>query len=82
MFKKAVELHTYKNTSKPIFRKPFEKHFWEIFLSFEKVYYDIAKAISKMKASEAYANFNIFESQCPKIRILSKALNAKLSKCP
>ena len=35
-----------------------------------------------MKASEAYANFNIFESQCPKIRILSKALNAKLSKCP
>ena len=35
-----------------------------------------------MKALEANANFNVFESQSPKIRILSKALKAKLFKCP
>ena len=46
------------------------------------VYYDIVKVIFKKKAPEANANFNVFESQCPKIRILSKALKAKLSKYP
>ena len=34
-FRKEVKLHTYDNTSKPVFGKPFEKNFWKIFLSFE-----------------------------------------------
>ena len=42
----------------------------------------MAKSIFKKKAPEANANFNVFESQCPKIRILWKALKAKLSKYP
>ena len=42
----------------------------------------MAKSIFKKKAPEANANFNVFESQCPKIGILLKALKAKLSKCP
>ena len=35
----------------------------------------MAKAIFQKKALEASANFNVFESQCRKIRILSKALS-------
>ena len=35
---------------------------------------------SERKALEANANFNVFEGQCPMIKILSKALKAKLSK--
>ena len=35
-----------------------------------------------MKAPEANANFNVFESQCLNIMVLSKALKAKLSKYP
>ena len=36
-------------------------------------------AFFKRKAPEANANFCVFESQCPKITVLSKALKAKLS---
>ena len=43
------------------------------------VLYEIQNQIYQQ---EANANFNIFEIQCPKIRILSKPLKAKLSKCP
>ena len=46
------------------------------------VYVDIVKAFFKRKTPKANANLNVFESQCPKIKILSKALKAKLSKCP
>ena len=35
-----------------------------------------------MKAPEVNANFCVFESQCPKIMILSKALKAKPSSIP
>ena len=37
---------------------------------------------STKKAPKANAKFNVFESQCPKFRILSRALKAKLFKCP
>ena len=39
-------------------------------------------AFFKRKAPEANANFCVFESQCPKITVLSKALKAKLSLIP
>ena len=42
---KAVKLHTYENTSKPVFGKPFEKHFWKIFLSFENSLLGYSKSI-------------------------------------
>ena len=86
-FRKVGKLHRYENTSKTVFGKPFwksfffffwGKHFWVLKI----VYQDIVKAIFKKKVPEANANFNVFESQCPKIRILSKALKVKLSKCP
>ena len=41
---------------------------------------DIVKAFFKKKFLEANANFNVFESQFPKIKILSEALKPKLSK--
>ena len=41
---------------------------------------DIVKAFSKRKAPEANANFNVFESQFPKIKTLSEALKPKLAK--
>ena len=44
-FRKAVKLHTYKNTSKPVFGKPFEKYFWKIFLSFENSLLGYSKSI-------------------------------------
>ena len=50
--------------------------------SFETVYWNIVEAFFKRKALEANANFYVFESQCPKITILSKALKAKLSSIP
>ena len=77
-FRKVIKLHTYENNLEPVFGKPFERYFWVLKI----VYYDKVKAFFKRKALEANANFNVFESQCPKIRILSKALKAKLSKCP
>ena len=62
-----------KNTSKPpFFRKAFLL-FWNSLLGYSKI---------KRKASEANANFCVFESQCPKIMILSKALKDKLSSIP
>jgi len=69
-FRKVRKLHTYENTSKPVFGKPFENNFGKYFLVFK----DIVRAFFKRKAPKANATFNIFESQCPKIRILSKAL--------
>ena len=30
-FRKAVKLHTYENTSKLVFAKPFEQRFWKFF---------------------------------------------------
>ena len=50
--------------------------------SFETVYWNIVEAFFKRKAPEANANFCVFEIQCPKIMVLSKALNAKLSSTP
>ena len=51
----------------------------DFFALLKIVYWDIVKAFFKRKASEANANFYVFESQCPKIMVLSKALKAKLS---
>ena len=42
----------------------------------------IVEAFSKRKAPDVNANFCIFESQCPKIMVLSKALKARLSSIP
>ena len=44
-FRKAVKLHTYENTSKMVFGKPFDKHFWRIFLSFENSLLRYSKSI-------------------------------------
>ena len=61
-----------ENTSEP--------PFWKFFFALLKtVYQDIVEAFFKRKAPEANANFCVFESQCPKITVLSKALKAKLS---
>jgi len=38
-------LHTYENTSKPIFGKPFAKHFWKIFFIFENSLLGYSKSI-------------------------------------
>ena len=48
--------------------------------TYENTSKDIVKAFFKRKAPEANANFNVFESQFPKIKILSEALKPKLSK--
>ena len=67
---------------------PFGKGFFGIYLfiylfcSFEIVYWDIVEVFFKRKALEANANFYVFECQCPKIMVLSKALKAKLSLIP
>ena len=53
-----------------------------IFCSFENGSTRIVEAFSKRKAPDVNANFCIFESQCPKIMVLSKALKAKLSSIP
>ena len=51
-FRKAVKLHTYENTSKPIFDKNFENHFWKIFLSFENSLLGYSKSIFKKESLE------------------------------
>ena len=56
--------------------------FGKYFLFLKIVYQDIVKAFFERNALEANANFNAFESKCPKIRIFLNALKAKLSKCP
>ena len=48
-FRKEAKLHTYENTSKSIFWKPFEKHFWKIFLSFENSLLGYSKSNFKRK---------------------------------
>ena len=65
-------------------RTPFwQRIFWKkIFFLFKMVYQDIVKAFFKRKAPEVNANFYVFESQCPKIMVLSKALKAKLLSIP
>ena len=71
-----------ENTSEPPFRKRiFGKRFF-FFSLLKIVYWDVVKAFFKRKAPKANANFCVFESQCPKIMVLSKALKAKLSSIP
>jgi len=64
------------------FGNPFERHFWKTFLSFKNSFLGYSKRIFQKEIPGGYAIFNVFESQCPKIKILSKVLKAKLSKCP
>ena len=60
-----------------------ERGFWKkIFCPFENDSTRIVKAFFKRKAPEANVNFYVFESQCPKIMVLSKVLKAKLSSIP
>jgi len=57
------------------FRKTIlKKIFGKYFMSFENSLLGYSKSNFQRKALEANANFNVFKSQCPKIRILSKAL--------
>ena len=58
-FRKARKLHTYKNASKLVFGKQFEKHIWKIILSFKNSLLGYSKSIFQ-KESEANANFNVF----------------------
>ena len=53
-----------------------------IFALLKIVYQDIVEAFPKRKFPKANANFYVFESQCPKIMVLSKTLKAKLSLFP
>ena len=64
-----------RNTSEPPFWK-------RIFALLKMVYQDIVEAFFKRKALEVNANFCVFESQCPKIMVLSKTLKAKLLSIP
>ena len=56
---KARKLHTYKNASKLVFGKQFEKNIWKIILSFKNSLLGYSKSIFQ-KESEANVNFNVF----------------------
>ena len=73
--RKAVKPHVKIPQSLLLRRIFLEKIFFAIL---KIVYYDIVEAFFKRKAPEANANFFVYESQCPNIMVLSKALKAKL----
>ena len=82
MLRKARKLHTYENSLESFLENHSENIFGKYFWFLKIVYKDIVKEFFKRKALEANASFNVFESQCPKIMVLSKALKAKLFKYP
>ena len=75
--RKAIK--PYENTSHPFLENIFFFFLEKDFFCSLIVYQDIVEAFFKRKAPEANASFCVFESQCPKIMVLSKALKAKLS---
>ena len=76
---KAVKPHV-KIPQSHLFKKGFLEK--KKFALLKMVYKDIVEAFFKRKAPKANANFYVFESQCPKMIVLSKALKAKLSFIP
>ena len=62
---------------------PFGKGFLEkYFCSFENSLLGYSRSLFQKETLEANANFCVFESQCPKIMVLSKTLKAKLLSIP